>query len=563
MNTALLTENDVSLATGYIDDVLADRIVVGKLVRQAVERHVADIEHGTERGLYFDEEAAARVIRFFNLLKHSKGRQWAGQTFILSPWQAFILYCVFGWKRADGTRRFRTATVRIGRKNGKSTLSAGVGLYLLLGDQEPGAEVYSAATKRDQAKIVFSEAKNMIRQSKDLSKYVQLYINNIVVPSTGSKFEPLSSDAHSLDGLNVSGAIIDEFHAHKTREVWDVINTATGSRTQPLLFVITTAGHDLECACYEQDQYAKQILAGSIQDDSLFAYLADIDEEDDWKDPNCWIKANPNLGVSVTLESLEEHAEKAKKMPSELNAFLTKRLNKWVQQAECWILLDLWDEQAGVVREEALLHRPCSGAIDLSTVSDLTAWLIAFPRDYDPEEIDILCRFWCPESRLYDDKNQYRYQYQKWREQGYLIATPGNAIDYDAVMLGVKQDVEKFDFRDIHVDVAFQGYRFCQELMELYSGIEIIGMRTNMPTMTPLCDTLEMYLLKKKVHHGGNPILRWMAGNVALKKDATGQLKKPIRQNEQAKIDGIISLLMALDGVMRYIVEPVSEIRVI
>jgi len=546
--------NSVQMAQDYIDDVVCGRLKVGKLVRLAVERHLDDLENASTRGFYFDESEADRVLRFFNLLRHSKGRQWAGGRFILSPWQAFIIYVLFGWKREqDDSRRFRTGYVSVARKNGKSTLAAGIGIYLLLGDNEPGAEVYSAATKRDQAKIVFNEARNMFLQSDDLSRFVRPYMNSILVPSTTSKFEPLSSDARSLDGLNTSGAIIDEFHAHSTREVWDVINTSTGSRFQPLIFTITTAGHELECACFELEEFAVQVLRGTVPDDSLFAYVAHIDEEDDWNDPACWVKANPNLGVSVSLDNLMEQFERARKIPSEQNAFRTKRLNMWVQQSERWIDLGLWDEnEAGGIEDiSQLLHRDCYGALDLASVSDLTAWVTLFPRPDNYEEMDVLCRFWCPEARLYDDRNRYRFSYQKWKQMGWLTTTPGDAIDYDRVKKEILEDINRYNYRTITVDMAFQGYKFCQELEEACPGIEITGMRPGLVTMSPLVDSLDLRLLKRFVHHRGNPVLRWMADNVTLKWDGTGQLKKPVKQNSQCKIDGIISLLMALDGLMR------------
>ena len=282
-------------ARAYIDDVLKGRIVAGRLVRLAVERHQRDLKTAKDRGLRFDPKAAKRVLDFFGRLRHSKG-EWAGQPFVLAPWQAFILWVVFGWMRADGSRRFRTAYHEVSRKNGKSTLAAGVGLYLFAADQEAGAEVYTAATKRDQARIVHSEAVRMVASSPGLSRFITTFKDNLSLLRTGSKYEPLGADADTMDGLNISGAIIDELHAHPTRKVWDVIETGTGARRQPLLFAITTAGFDRHSVCWEQHDYGVKVLEGVIEDDTFFAYIAALDPEDDWQDASVWIKANPNLG---------------------------------------------------------------------------------------------------------------------------------------------------------------------------------------------------------------------------------------------------------------------------
>ena len=246
------------------------QVLTNRLVRLAGERHLEDLTSGAARGLRFDPAAARHAIDFFGFLRHSKG-EWAGQTFTLAPWQAFVVGCLFGWQRSDGLRRFRTAYCAVPRKNGKSTLSAGIGLYLLVADGEQGAEIYSAATSRDQARIVFDEAKRMVGSSPALRRRVGILINNLHVAATTSRFMPLSSDASSMDGLNVHGAIIDELHAHRTRHVVDVLETATGARRQPLLFEITTAGYDRHSICFEHHDYSIKVLEGTVPDDSWFA----------------------------------------------------------------------------------------------------------------------------------------------------------------------------------------------------------------------------------------------------------------------------------------------------
>jgi phage terminase large subunit-like protein len=276
--------------TNYARAVTECQILTNRLVCLACKRHLDDLSRGGDRGLRFDPQGAQHAIQFFGFLRHSKG-EWAGQPFTLAPWQVFVVGCLFGWKRADGLRRFRTAYCAVPRKNGKSTLSAGIGLYLLVADGEQGAEIYSAATSRDQARIVFDEAKRMVGSSPSLKRRVGILINNLHVAATSSRFMPLSSDSSTMDGLNVHGAVIDELHTHKTRNVVDVLNTATGARRQPLLFEITTAGYDRHSICYEHHDYSIKVLEGTVPDDSWFAFIAAADDHDDWTDPKVWQKA--------------------------------------------------------------------------------------------------------------------------------------------------------------------------------------------------------------------------------------------------------------------------------
>jgi phage terminase large subunit-like protein len=280
--------------TAYACAVSEDKVPANRLVRLACKRHLEDLASGRGRGLRVDPAAARHAIEFFGFLRHSKG-EWAGQTFELAPWQGFIVGALFGWRREDGLRRFRTAYCAVPRKNGKSSTAAGIGLYLLVADGEQGAEVYSAATSRDQARIVFDEARRMVASSPALNRRVETLINNLHVAATNSRFMPLSSDSSTMDGLNVHGAIIDELHAHKTRNVVDVLDTATGARRQPLLFEITTAGYDRHSICFEHHDYSIKVLEGIVHDDASFAFIAGADDGDDWTDPEVWQKANPNL----------------------------------------------------------------------------------------------------------------------------------------------------------------------------------------------------------------------------------------------------------------------------
>lgn len=538
----------------YADQVLSGRIPASETIKKACQRHINDLKAAEKRGLYFDVNAANHAIDFFRFLKHSKG-EWGGCTFELELWQCFIVGSIFGWKRkSDGMRRFRTAYIEVPRKNGKSTLISGIGLYLFICDGEPGAEVYTAATKRDQARITHGEATRMVKSSPALRKRVKVVKDNLHIEATHSKFEPLGADADTMDGLNVHAALVDELHAHKTRAVWDVLETATSSRRQPLMLAITTAGFDQTSFCYEMHEYCIKILNGTVQDDTVFTYIATIDEGDDPFDPLTWRKANPNLGISKKEDDMERLALKAKEMPSFLNNFLTKHLNVWTQQAERWIDLRLWDENAGNpmewVSEEDLKGKACYGGLDLSSVSDLTAWVMVFPRDDDPEEIDVLARFWCPETRLHDRRNRYREQYQAWHRKGFLEVTPGDAIDYEFIKAQILKDAQTFQVKEINIDRLFQGYQIAMELAE--EGLTMVPMGMGFLSFAAPMREFERRLRQHKIRHNANPVLRWMADSLAVKRDPAGNLK-PDKASSQGKIDGIVALIMAIDRAMRHV----------
>jgi len=453
-----------------------------------------------------------------------------------------------GWKRGK-YRRFRTAYNEVARKNGKSTMAAGMGLALFFFDEEPGAEVYTAATKRDQARIVHGESVRMVKRSPALRQHVGIHKDSLFIEETASYYRPLGADADTMDGLNVHGAIIDELHAHKTRAVWDALDTARGSRRQPLIFAVTTAGTDRESVCYEQHAYAENLLKGTIEDDSYFAYIAAMDEGDDWTSEAAWKKANPNYGISVKPEDMRQLCAQALQMPSKQNPFLRLRCNVWTQQVDRWISLELWDAQAGIVDEVALKGRTCYGGLDLGSKNDFTAWVMVFPRSDDNDTIDVLARFWVPETQLYDTANRYRDQYQVWARSGFLHTTPGDAVDYAFVKDQIVKDAMTFRLIDMNLDRLFEG-RSMQMALE-GEGLNVAAMGTGFYGMAAPMKELDRLLLMKKVHHGGNPVLRWMADNVAVRFDPSGNMK-PDKAESQGKIDGIPALAMALDRRMRH-----------
>lgn len=533
-------------AQRYIEQVKNGEIVVGKWVRLAVQRHLSDLETGHERGLYFDEAAAAKAIKFFGFLKHSKG-EWAGQTITLEPWQQFIIWVLFGWKRADGLRRFRTAYQEIARKNGKSTVASGIGLLLFDADGEPGAEVYTAATKKDQAKITHSEATRMVKASAFLRKRIAVYKDNLHVEKTASKFELLGRDADSLDGLNIHGCIVDELHAHKNRDLWDVLETATGARRQPLMFAITTAGYNRQSICYEQHDYTRKILDGIIQDDTFFGIIFALDDDDDWEDERNWAKANPNLGVSVKLDDLRRKAEKAKKMPSALNAFLRLHMNLWTQAETKWVNRQKWDTCGFMVDVDGLRGRICYGGLDLSSTIDITAFILVFPPQKKGDKFLILCRFWVPEAAMHERSKRDRVPYDAWVREGYMATTPGDVIDYTFIVAEILELAERYDLKEVAYD-RWGASKMIQELQDV--ELTVVPFGQGFASMSGPMKELERLIAAGELAHGNNPVLTWMADNLVVRQDPAGNVK-PDKERSLEKIDGMVALVMGLDRAIR------------
>jgi phage terminase large subunit-like protein len=532
----------------YIDGVLDGTIKVGKKVRRAVERHLWDRQTGDARGLRFDEDAGAHAIDWFGFLTQPKG-EWQGEPFILEGWQCFILWVSFGWQRKDSTgkylRRFRIVYVEVPRKNGKTCWAAGVGLYLFVADDEPGAEVYSAATKRDQARRVHESAVWMVKNSPSLRSRIGIYRDNLHVEKTNSKFEPVGADADTLDGLNVHGAIIDELHAHKTRAMYDVLDTATGSRRQPMLFCITTAGDDITSVCGQLHEHASGVLDGfdkGYEDDGLFGFIASIDEGDDWTNEAVWVKANPNYGISVKPEDLRDKCQRAQKIPSAKSDFLRKHLDVWVEQANPLFNIDEWDKCTAIVDPSALVGRECYGGLDLAKSSDLTAFLLLFPPIEGEELWQVLPWFWMPQMAV---ENQLP-PVQQWANDGLIkvTTTVEDGTDYEFVRAQIVEASKKYRIKQIAFD-PWNADSFCQQLQNK-DGINVVSFpqvisRFNEPTRA-LIEDVRLH----RAAHGRNPVLRWMATNVTAQEDSNGNLRpiKPERKTKK-KIDGIVCWIMA------------------
>jgi phage terminase large subunit-like protein len=505
---------------------------------------------------WFDEVAADAAVRFFETrLHHTKG-EWAGRTFDLSEWQKDdIIRPLFGWKRADGTRRYRKVYIEIPRKNGKSSLCAGLASLLLMADKEPGAEIYSAAADKDQARIVFEQAKQMLQASPDLASRVDIFKNSIVMKNGNSVYRVLSADAPTKHGLNAHGVIFDELHAQPNRDLWDVLTTSTASRRQPLVIAITTAGYDRESICWEQHEYARQVKAGIIQDDSFLPVMYYAEESDDWLDPAVWRKANPGMGVSVKEEYLHEQAKIALNSPAYQNTFRRLHLNQWVQQETRWLDMKAWDACAEPFDHKLLEKSLCYGGLDLSTTSDIASFLMCFPSEPgESEQYVWLPKFWIPEDNMIERARKDRVPYDAWVRDGLMTATPGNTIDYGYIMRDIEALGEKYHIAEIAFD-KWGAYQMSQMLEGL--GFTMVGFGQGFFSMSPPTKELMRLVLDGKLRHGGHPVLRWMADNMVVTTDPAGNVK-PNKQKSREKIDGIVAGIMSLDRAVRHETKPMS-----
>jgi phage terminase large subunit-like protein len=535
----------------YAEQVVGGKVVAGELVRLACERHLRDLAAQPARG-WFDEDAARHAIEFFRFLKHSKG-EWGGQPFRLEPWQQFIIGSVFGWMREDGTRRFRQVYCEVGKKNGKSTLAAGVGLYLFVADNEPGAEIYTAATVRNQAKIIFDEATRMVRKSPALRKRVLVLRNSMSIENTDSSYKPLGRDSDYIEGINVHGGIIDEIHVHKDRGVIDLLNNSLGARRQPLIFKITTAGFESNLIWVNERDHAEDVLKGTIDNEALFTYIAAIDPEDDWQDPRNWAKATPNLGVSVKLSDLQDGALTARQKPPELSAFLRLRLGRRRTDEETKAIpLPVWDASSGVIDAEKLRGRECYGGLDLSSSIDLTAFVLDFPPLEEDGPHIWLPYFFIPGDDLEERSRQMAMPFDAWERAGHIEVTAGSVIDYKVVRRRINELAKKFDIREIAYDRAY-ATQLSLELQE-DDGFTVVPFGQGYLSMSSPTKELLRLLAQKRLWHGGHPVLRWNADSLVTIQDAAENLKpvKPDRRKTRKRIDGMVAGIMALDRAIRH-----------
>ncbi len=549
---SIVVEATRQRVAAWCEGVLDGTIAACKWTRLAVERHLRDMETGHQRGLYHDPEAVQIWVDFFLCIHHFEG-DFAGRPIELDEWELFIVWNVFGWMRADGTRRFRKAYNEIARKVGKSTFAAGIGLGGLMIDGEGGPQNYSAAVDKQHArKVLHSKAEKYVRRSPSLQRMLDIKKTDgrISFNSNDGIYEPLGKDSDLGEGFNPHITLFDELHAHKTREMWDVIDSAHGARSQPLDFVITTAGFDQTRFCYtEIRDYVTQILEQVIKDDEWFGIIFTIDEDDDWQDENCWRKANPQSYFDLQIEDMRRMARNASVKPASLNNFLTKRLNVWTTQHVKWVNMEEWKKSPPIIEAGKLKARPCYSALDLSANTDLTALVHFFP--LDDGQFTIVPRFWIPADRIKDRERKDAAQYEKWVRQGLVTATPGNVIEYKTVKADIERDFDYFDIIKLAYDPWGPAEAIRQAMIDEGMDEEkMIAFRQGYASMSPAMKNLERLYLAGSIRGLNHPVMLWMASNLQAKIDPAENIKPDKSANVKSsrtstnRIDGMVCLIM-------------------
>ncbi|MFG3476466.1 terminase large subunit [Streptomyces sp. NPDC047980] len=533
----------------------------GEDIAAALERRplvVANQLH-EQPGAWFDVAAARRAVKAIESFKHTKGR-WGGSPLKLAHWQAvWVILPAFGWLFFDEelgrpVRVARTVYVEIPRKNGKSTLSSGIGLTLLMADRETGAEVYAAAASLDQAKRVFDDAKRMATTSKAVRGRAEVLTSVIRVPRTGGVFRALSRIAETAHGLNVSGAVIDELHVHKSRDLVDAITTGTGARDQPMVVMITTADDAQEGSIYDEMHGVTEKVAEHVmQDPAHYGVIWAAADSDDPFAEATWRKANPGLGVSPTLAYMRREAEKARTTPSYYPTFLRLSLNIRSRASTRWIDMRRWDANAGMVDEQALKGRRAWGGLDLSAVSDFTAFVLAVESPKPGVEVELVPRFWLPAERLEELQRTLQVPLAEWARQGFLRLTEGDAIDYDVIEKQVLEDCRFFDVQRIGYDRMFAGQLVQNVDRETKRGLVVEPLAQTFLGLSAGCKEMDRLLRMEALQHGGHPVLRWMASVVEVIADGNDNIRtvKPNRNKSQARIDGVQASVMGLSGYLR------------
>jgi len=497
---------------------------------------------------HYDEKKAQFVIDFISQLKHTKG-EWHGEPFILMDWQVELVRNIFGVIKENGYRQFTTAYVEIGKKQGKTELGAAIALYMLTADGERGAEVYSCASDRAQASLIYNVAVDMIAQSPALKKRLKIVASQkrVVYPAMNSFYQVLSSEAYSKHGISPTAVLFDETHV-ANREMMNVmLHGASDARRQPLNFLITTAGNDLHSIGYELHQKAVDILVGRKLDYTFYPTIYAALEEDDWTSPEIWAKANPSLGVTVSLEKMQIACENARQNPAEENLFRQLRLCQWVKQSVRWMPMHVWDECKDSVDEEDLLGRECFGGLDLSSTTDITAFVLIFPPRNEDEKYIVLPFFWLPEDTLNLRVRRDHVPYDQWHKQGALMTTEGNVVHYGFIESFIEELGLKYNIKEIAFD-RWGAVQMSQNLEGL--GFTVVPFGQGYKDMSPPTKELMKLTLEKKLAHGGHLVLRWMMDNIFVRTDPAGNIK-PDKEKSTEKIDGAVALIMGLDRAIR------------
>lgn len=548
--------NNIQSAYDYAADVKSGKIIVNRYIKLAVDRYYKDIEDIGSNGFLFDERAAQKALSFFELLCFTKGK-WKGNPFKLEPWQAFIVANIFGWKReSDKTRRFTEAYVEIPKKNGKTELAAGVGLYMLLMDREPGAEVYAAAYTRDQAGICFNAAKSMARKSKSIAKHLTIFTYNLYQDSTESSMAAVSHDANNTEGKNSHCVLFDEYHVHKTDDVKTSLRSGMAARSQPLFFTITTAGSNKQGPCYKYRDGCITVLENKVERSNMFCMIYGLDEGDDWQDEAMWSKANPNYDVSVRPQFLKDEFKKAKTNGREEVEFKTKHLNQWVDADITWINSELW---TGLAKPSfnPPAYSLCYGGLDLATISDICSFSLFFPEQEGIEQGHFVSFHFVPKGAV-EKARTGGIDYLDWVKDGHLIVTPGETTNHDLIKEEILRCCEYYAIRFIAYD-RYEASQLVRQLDDELSPTYIPGngkekakyeprmqqfsqkaVAMNAPTKA-----FEKFIVDKNITHDGSPVTSWMLGNVSIFTDSSGNIKVD-KGKSKDKVDGVVAMIMAL-----------------
>ncbi|WP_444546812.1 terminase large subunit [Irregularibacter muris] len=497
----------------------------------------------------YDKSSADYAVAFVEALSHTKGT-WAGKPFELIDWQERIIRDVFGTLKPNGYRQFNTAYVEIPKKMGKSELAAAVALLLTCGDNEERAEVYGCAADRNQASIVFNVAADMVRMCPALSKRVKILdsMKRLIYQPTGSIYQVLSADVGNKHGFNTHGVVFDELHTQPNRKLYDVMTKGSGdARMQPLYFLITTAGDNQNSICWEVHQKALDIINGRKSDPTFYPVIYGADPEDDWTDPKVWKKANPSLGITVSMDKVKAAFESARQNPAEENSFRQLRLNQWVKQAVRWMPMDKWDACAFAVDPEVLRGRVCYGGLDLSSSTDITAFVLVFPPEDEADKYTVLPFFWIPEDNIDLRVRRDHVNYDVWKKQGFLQTTEGNVVHYGFIESFIEVLGTKYNIREIAFD-RWGAVQMTQNLENL--GFTVVPFGQGFKDMSPPTKELMKLTLEQKIAHGGHPVLRWMMDNIFVRTDPAGNIKAD-KEKSTEKIDGAVATIMALDRAIR------------
>ena len=498
---------------------------------------------------HYDKDEADFVVNFIQSLSHTKG-DFFKEPFILIDWQEQLVRDIFGTLKPDGTRQFTTAYVEISKKSGKSELAAAIALYMLCADGEQRAEVYGCAADRDQASLVFDVACDMVRLSKALNQFCDIKPSRKTIHfnPTNSVYKALSADVAGKSGVNVSALIFDELWVQKDRKFFDMMTKGTSdARKNPLHFIITTAGTDTHSICYELHQKAKDIIEGCKVDPTFYPVIYGAEEDDDWTDEAVWAKANPSLNITIDIEKVRAACESAKMMPNEENAFRQLRLNQWVKQTVRWMPMEKWDLCAFPVNEQSLEGRVCYGGLDLSSTTDLTAFVLVFPPEDEDDKYVVLPYFWLPEETLDLRVRRDHVPYDLWERQGFIKTTEGNVVHYGYIEKFIEELGTKYNIREI----AFDRWGAAQMVQNLEGmGFTVVPFGQGYSSMSPPTKELMKLVLEKKIAHGGHPVLRWNVDNISIRTDPAGNIKAD-KEKSTEKIDGAIATIMALDRAIR------------